>query len=107
MHVTRDRQAGLITIIQQDYTRGLIVKYSMQDFRPLGTPGYGKELSVLKPEEGLLEDEAKRRSKAIVSSTMYLGQVTRYDISYAVKQLARAMSKPSKVHIGAAKHLLR
>ena len=107
MHVTRDRQAGLITIIQQDYTRGLIVKYSMQDFRPLGTPGYGKELSVLKPEEGLLDDEAKRRSKAIVSSTRYLGQVTRYDISYAVKQLARAMSKPSKVHIGAAKHLLR
>ena len=73
----------------------------------LGTPGYGKELSVLKPEEGLLDDEAKRRSKAIVSSTRYLGQVTRYDISYAVKQLARAMSKPSKVHMGAAKHLLR
>ena len=38
---------------------------------------------------------------------MCLGQVTRYDIGYAVNQLARAMSKPSKAHMAAAKHLLR
>ena len=33
--------------------------------------------------------------------------MTQYDISYAVNQLSRAMSKPSKVHMGADKHLLR
>lgn len=38
---------------------------------------------------------------------MYLNEVIRYDIPYSVNQLARAMSKPSKVHMGAAKHLLR
>ena len=38
---------------------------------------------------------------------MYLGQVTRYDILYAVNQLARAMSKPFKAHMAEAKHLLR
>ena len=38
---------------------------------------------------------------------MYLAQVTRYDIMYACSQLARALSKPSEVHMGAAKHLLR
>ena len=38
---------------------------------------------------------------------MYLAQITRYDIMYSSGQLARAMSKPSKVHMGAAKHLLR
>ena len=38
---------------------------------------------------------------------MCLGQVTRYDIRYAVNQLARAMCKPSKAHMAAAKHLLR
>lgn len=37
---------------------------------------------------------------------MYLGMVTRYDIGCAVDQLARATSKPSKVHIAAAKHPL-
>ena len=38
---------------------------------------------------------------------MYLAQVSRYDILYAVNQLARGMSKPLKAHMGAAKHLLR
>ena len=37
---------------------------------------------------------------------MYLAQITRYDIMCR-GQLARAMSKPSKIHMGAAKHLLR
>ena len=107
MQVTRDNQAGSLTITQEDYTRGLLVKHGMQDCRPLGTPGYGKELSLVQPEESLLDDEAKRRFQSIVGSTMYLSQVTRYDISYSVNQLARAMSKPSKVHMGVAKHLLR
>ena len=34
-------------------------------------------------------------------------QVFRYDILYTVNQFARTMSKPSKAHVGAAKHLLR
>ena len=38
---------------------------------------------------------------------MYLTQVTRYNIHYAVDQLVRAMSKLGKAHIGAARHLLR
>ena len=38
---------------------------------------------------------------------MFLSQYTRYDITYAVNQMARAMSKPSKLPMTAAKHLLR
>ena len=38
---------------------------------------------------------------------MYIAQITRYDIMYSTCQLARAMSRSSKVHMGAAKHLLR
>ena len=38
---------------------------------------------------------------------MYLAQVSRYNILYAVNQLARTMSKPSKSHMGVAKHVLR
>ena len=33
--------------------------------------------------------------------------MTRYDILFSVNQLARAMSKPSNAHMGAAKHVLR
>ena len=70
MQVTRDSQAGSLTITQEDCSRGLLVKYGMQDCRTLGTPGYGKELSLVQPEESLLDDEAKRRFQAIVGSTM-------------------------------------
>ena len=38
---------------------------------------------------------------------MYVAQVTRYDILFSVNQLARATSKPSNAHMGAAKHVLR
>ncbi len=38
---------------------------------------------------------------------MYLAEVLRYDIMYATGQLARAMAKPSKTHMEAAKHALR
>ena len=54
-----------------------------------------------------MNKEHKRRFQAITFSVMCLGQVTRYDIWYAVNQLARAMCKPSKAHMAAAKHLLR
>ena len=37
---------------------------------------------------------------------MCLAQITRYDILCAVNQLAEAMSKPAKAHMGAAIHLL-
>lgn len=35
-------------------TRGLLVKYGMQDCRPLETPGCGKELSVMQPEDRVI-----------------------------------------------------
>ena len=38
---------------------------------------------------------------------MYLAQILRYDIMCSSGQLARVMSRPAKVHMGVAKHLLR
>ena len=64
-------------------------------------------MSLDQPEERLLSKEEKQRFEAITGSVMYLGQVTLYGILYAVNQLARAMYKPSKAHMAAAKHLLR
>ena len=79
MKVTRYSHAGSLIITQEDYTRRML-KYGMQDCRPLGVPGYRKELSLMQPKESPLDDEAKRRFQAIVGSAMYLSQVTRYDI---------------------------
>ena len=61
----------------------------------------------MQPEATLLGKGDTQRYEAIVGSVMFLAQFTRYDIMYACSQLARALSKPCKVHMAAAKHLLR
>ena len=59
------------------------------------------------PEDTLLDEEETRRCQSIVGCLMYIAQGLRYDLTYGTGQLARPMSKPSKVHMEAAKHALR
>ena len=63
----------------------------------MNTPGVGPELSTLVQQSEQLDAERTKRFQAIVGSVIYLAQVTR----------SRAMTKPSKAHMAAAKHLLR
>ena len=79
----------------------------MANCKPTSTPGYGPELSTKQPEDTLLNKEETQRHQAITGSVMYLSQITRDDIMCSTCQLARAISRPSKVHMGVAKHLLR
>ena len=58
----------------------------------------------MQPGATLLGKGDTQRYEAIVGSVMFLAKVTRYDIMYAWSQLPRALSKPSEVHMGAAKH---
>ena len=107
MGVTHDREKGTVAITQDNYTKSILEWYGMMgNCNPAYTPGVGNELSLDQPEETLLNKEDKQRFQAITDSMMYLGQVTRYDILFSINQLARAMSKPSKAHMAATKHLL-
>ena len=76
----------------------------MSDCRPTSTPGYGPELSDKQPEDTLLDEEETRRYQGIVGCLMYIAQGLRDDLVYATGQLARQMSKPSKVNLAAAMH---
>ena len=107
MQVTRDRKKGTLTISQEDYTKSILTRFAMENCKPSSIPGTGSELSTEQPAETLLNTEQTRRYQAITGSVMYLAQITRYDVMYAVCQLARAITKPSKTHMGAAKQLLR
>ena len=104
MNVARDHEKEA-TISEKDYTEGIVQRYGMEGCNPAYTPGVGPKLSLNQPEENLLNEE-KRRYQAITGVVIYLAQVTRYDVLYTVNQLARAMSKLAKAHMGAAKHLL-
>ena len=107
MQVTCDREKGTLTISQEDYTKSILARFGMENCKPSSIPGPGSELSTEQPADTLLNTEKTQRYQAITGSVMYLAQITRYDITYAVCQLARAVSKPSKAHMGAAKQLLR
>ena len=98
---------GTLTISQEDYIKSILARFGMENCKPSSIPGTGSELSTEQPAETLLNTEQTQRYQAITGSVMYLAQITRYDVMYAVCQLARAMSKPSKAHMGAAKQLLR
>ena len=98
---------GTHWINQKEYTEDIVQSYGMPDCNPAYTPGVGPELSLDRPEENLFNEEGKRQYQSITGAAMYLAQVCRYDILYTVDQLVRAMSTPSKGHIGVAKHLLR
>ena len=81
-------------------------RFGMVNCKPVGTPGFGSELSTKQPEETLLSKEETQRYQAITGSVMYVTQILRHDIMCSSGQLARAISRPAKVHVGAAKHLL-
>lgn len=78
----------------------------MKGCNPAFTLGAGPKLSLNQPENILLGEESKRLCQSIVSAAMYLEQVSRYDILYAVNQLARGISKTSKAHGEAVKHMV-
>ena len=95
--LTRDREKATLTISQEDYTKSILARFGMENCKPSSIPGTSSELST----------EQTQRHQAITESVMYLAQITRYDVMYAVCQLASAVSKPSKAHMCAAKQLLR
>ena len=107
MEIKRDLERGTLTISQEAYSKSILERFGMSEFKPTNTPGYGPELSNQQPAETLLDEEEKKRYQGFVGCLMYVPQVLRYDILYAVGQLARPMAKPSKIYMVAAKHTLR
>ena len=78
----------------------------MSEGNPLYTPGTGPEFLTMQPDEALLDYEDMKLYQSIMDSMMYLGKCTRFDVTYAVKQLTRTKSKTASIHMTAAKHLL-
>ena len=100
MNVTRERENGTITIDQKEYAEDILERYGMTNCDVAFTPGAGPEISLDQPADRLLNEKGKQRYQSIAGALLYLAQVSRYDIFYAVNQLASAMPKSSKAHMG-------
>lgn len=72
----------------------------MEECKPVYMVGVGPELSINQGEGKLLSKADTQQYQSIVGGVMYLAQVSGCDIFYGVKQLARAMSTPSKTPRG-------
>ena len=70
----RDRQLGTLTIIQEAYSKSILERFGMSDYKPTNTPGYGPELSNKQLEDPLLDEEETRRYQGIVGCLMCIAQ---------------------------------
>lgn len=58
------------------------MRFGMKDCNPSFTPGAGPEPSRNQPKKNFLDEEGQWRYLSIESATMYLAEVSRYDILY-------------------------
>ena len=79
----------------------------MAGCNPVHTTGAGTKRSTGQRDDLVLNSTGTELYQSITGSLMFLIQCTRYDITYAVNQLARAIRKPSNIDMTAAKHILR
>ena len=106
MQTTSDREAKVLTNGQDHYANSVLARFGIGECDPVHTTGAGAELFLKQPDTMLLDSTGIQLYEANTGSPMLLSQCTRYEITYAVNELARAMSKPSKLHMTSAKHLL-
>jgi hypothetical protein len=92
-----------IFICQKKYTKALLDKFKMNDCKPVATPLVTNE--KLQKDDGSPEADATRY-RSLIGSLLYL-TATRPDIMYATSLLSRFMQKPSQIHLGAGKRILR
>ena len=97
------QQKGGIFICQKKYTEALLKKFKMYGCKPVTTPLVTNE--KLQKNDGALEADASRY-RSMIGSLLYL-TATRPDIMFATSLLSRFMQKPSQIHYGVAKRILR
>jgi len=92
-----------IFISQSKYAREILKRFKMERCKPVSTPLVLNE--KLSKDDGSREADL-RQYRSLVGSLLYL-TATRPDLMYATSLLSRFMSKPSEVHMGTAKRVLR
>ena len=110
MRITRDRKEGELWIDQENYINKILSRFNMEDCKSVLTPmdpnqKLSKEMESKSAEEK--EQMANVPYMEAIGSILYVSQVSRPDISYAVNFLSRFSKNPGKAHWSAVKRLLR
>jgi hypothetical protein len=105
-NVVRDRQARWLDIPQKHYVEPLLERFDMTNCNPVRPPlpASCKPVSATDEEHAATKDLDFRR---LAGFALYLSTITWTDIAFAAGLLARYISKWSREHYQASKHLLR
>lgn len=102
---------GSLTMTQERYANEILVKYGMQDCKPLSTPVNN---DIDHENTKTLHENANNGEKTInfpypsvVGSLMYLMVTTRPDLAYAVGYASRFMSSYTQENVVFVKRILR
>lgn len=99
-----EQSKDCITLCQDAYVERLLEKFNMVDCKPTATP---LPLKAQKEEDNNEPFEDINLYQQLVGSLIYLSNITRPDLAYAVSHLARAMSNPTMNNWIHAKRVLR
>ena len=97
------RESGKTLITQSKYTKEIVRKFNMSEFKAMSTPL--EHNAKLYNEDGS-KDVDDTLYRQLLGSLNYL-TTTRPDIAYPVNILSQFMAKPSKSHWKATKKVLR
>ncbi|XP_029340996.1 uncharacterized protein LOC115033114 [Acyrthosiphon pisum] len=87
---------GSLFVHQTNYASSIINKFNMLDAKELSIPIDKSHTFEQKEDTEILSEDIPYRQA--VGSLLFLSQVTRPDIAYAVNFASRYLSKPTKAH---------
>lgn len=103
VRLQRNWKDGTLILHQEDYIKNVLVKFHMQDCKPVTTPmEFNLKLRDLKPGE-----KKNVPYQELIGCLIYLSVNTRPDISYAVSFLSQYNSNYTTTHWQLAKRLLQ
>jgi hypothetical protein len=101
LDITRNREDRTLSINQPDFVRRILKRYNMEDCNQVSIPADPKNKVTAKMSPNTEEDKRemeKRPVREAIGSLMYLENMTRPDISYAVNQILAFVSNPGYGH---------
>jgi hypothetical protein len=93
----------ILSLKNQQYTVEILKRFNMLECKPMNTPMEAKLKLLVDTSSNLIDATPYRQ---IIGSLMYLTN-TRPDICFAVNTLSQFLVEPRRVHLMAAKHVMR
>ena len=103
--IKRDRPNKIITISQSKYVEEVLVKFGMDQSKPVATPLEAGATYFKTTEEDKAFDV--RKYQQAIGSLTYAAICTRPDISAAVGVMSQFMANPNETHWSGVKRILR